>query len=80
MKVSGNTAYKDLVQKFTVALNKMELNNSEPTVISNLILKAITARNPKTRYHAGSMSGTVLFMRKILPDKLFYKILMSQLK
>jgi short-subunit dehydrogenase len=79
-KVSGNSVYKDLIRQMTGALKNMEPKNSEPSVIAEVILKAITVKKPKTRYHAGSMSGMVLTMRKILPDKLFYKVLMSQLK
>jgi short-subunit dehydrogenase len=80
IKISANTAYKELAKKTSEALKKMELKNSDPSVISKLILKAITVKNPKTRYHAGYMAGPVLFLRKLLPDKLFYKMLMSQLK
>jgi hypothetical protein len=43
-------------------------------------LKAITVKNPKTRYHAGYMAGMILFMRKILSDKQFDKMIMSQFK
>jgi short-subunit dehydrogenase len=79
-KTSGQTVYKELAQKFHDIMKNMEQTNSDPSVIANLVLKAITAKNPKTRYHAGSMSGPVLFMRKFLPDKIFYNILMKQMK
>jgi len=49
-------------------------------VIVDLVRKAIEAKKPKTRYHGGYMAGLVLFMRKVLPDRMFDKMLMSQLK
>ena len=80
IKVSGHTAYKDLAIKTNKVFSQLSGNIAEPIVIAKLIKKGIEAKNPKTRYHAGYMAGPVLFLRKLLPDKLFYKMLMSQLK
>jgi NAD(P)-dependent dehydrogenase (short-subunit alcohol dehydrogenase family) len=79
-KVSGNTNYKTLVDKFASSLQKVDARNADPIVIVNLVRKAIEARKPKTRYVGGYMAKPGLFMRKILPDRLFDKMLMSQLK
>jgi short-subunit dehydrogenase len=79
-KVSGNGVYKNLVKNTVKLLNKFEPKGAEPSVISNIIYKAITTKNPKTRYHGGYMAGPILFFKKILPDKLFDTITMSQLK
>jgi short-subunit dehydrogenase len=79
-KVSGNTVYKHLVDKVEILFEKFSPKGSPVNVISTLILKAITAKNPKTRYHAGYMAGTILFMRKILSDKQFDRMIMSQFK
>jgi len=79
-KVSGNTVYKHLVDKVETIFKKFNPKGSPTAVISTLILKAITVKNPKTRYHAGYMAGMILFMRKILSDKQFDKMIMSQLK
>jgi len=53
---------------------------SEPKVIADTILKAITLKNPKTRYAEGYMAKFYLFFRKILPDKMYDKLLSSSLK
>jgi short-subunit dehydrogenase len=79
-KVSGNTAYKPLADKIETLFNKFGPKGSPASVISTLILKAITVKHPKTRYHAGYMAGIILFMRKILSDKQFDSMIMSQLK
>ena len=80
IKTSGNTAYQDIVKQFAAIAQKAEAKNADPVVIVNLIRKAIEAKNPKTRYHGGYMASAALFMRKILPDRMFDKMLLAQLK
>jgi short-subunit dehydrogenase len=80
IKSSGNGAYSVVVNKFVKAYAKLDKNNPGPIVIAELILKALKANKPKTRYHAGYMAGPALFMRKILSDKLLDKVTMSTAK
>jgi len=80
MKISGNTAYKQLAEQFSKSLTSIEDKVAEPIVIVELVRKAINAKKPKTRYAGGYMAGVALFMRKILPDRTFDKMMMSQLK
>lgn len=47
-----------------------------PSVISDLILKALKARHPKTRYHAGLLATPLLCLRKLLSDRMFDRMLM----
>ncbi|SDP23079.1 NADP-dependent 3-hydroxy acid dehydrogenase YdfG [Mucilaginibacter sp. OK268] len=80
LKISGNTPYSPLAQKFSDSVIKISEKNAEPIVIVDLVRKAIAAKQPKTRYHGGYMAGLILFMRKILSDRTFDKILLAQLK
>jgi len=80
IKVSGNTAYQSMAEKFATSLKTTEDKNPEPIVIAELIKKAIEAKKPKARYSAGYMAAPVLFLRKILSDSLMDKAIMSQLK
>ena len=80
MRVSGNTAYKGLANSLLKMYDDMEKNSVEAVVIAKLIKKGIEATHPKTRYIGGAMAKPMLFMRKILSDKLFDKMLMSQMK
>lgn len=80
VKVSGNTAYKDLATKTHKAFTQLSDNNPEPIVIAKLIKKGIEAKNPKMRYAGGGMASMVLLLGKVLPDKLMDKVIMSQLK
>lgn len=81
MNVSGHTAYKDLATKTHNVFTQLSNNITEPVVIAKLIKKGIEARNPKTRYTGKEMNSRVLlFLRKILSDKLMDRLIMGQIK
>ena len=80
VKVSGKGVYKPLVDKILNTMAGIEKKVAEPSVIAQLIIKAITAKRPRTRYHGGYMASLVLTMRKLLPDRQFDAVLLSQLK
>src|SRR5690606_41025723 len=63
---------------FANSIEKTESKGSDPKVIVDLIYKAIAAKNPKARYAGGHMAKIGLFMRKILSDRLFDKMIASQ--
>lgn len=48
-----------------------------PKAISDLIVKALKARKPRTRYHGGTGAGQILFLRHILSDRLFDRLILS---
>jgi short-subunit dehydrogenase len=77
IKVSGNTAYKDLVQKQYKLYGKGDQMGSEPIVIARAIEKAINASTPKTRYLVGSGAKPLLFMKSLLSDRMFDRLYMT---
>jgi NAD(P)-dependent dehydrogenase (short-subunit alcohol dehydrogenase family) len=80
VKNSGDGVYKKLVDSFSKGLKMADKGSPEPIVIVNLVRKAIEAKKPKTRYAAGFMAKPALFMRWLLPDRAFDKIMLSQFK
>jgi len=81
VKVSGKGVYSNMANKFAgMVSGDISKRAAEPIVIVNLVRKAITAKTPKTRYSGGFMAGPLLFLRSILSDRLFDKLMMSQLK
>ncbi|MFD2570478.1 oxidoreductase [Spirosoma soli] len=80
LKVSGGTAYKDLVEKHARMLKTADDRGSEPIVIAQAIAEAIQARKPKTRYAVGSGATIVLTARKLLSDRAFDRLMLSQMK
>jgi short-subunit dehydrogenase len=79
-RVSGSTAYKEMVKGADKGFKQTVDKNSEPTVIAILIKKAIEANKPKTRYAGGYMAKPLLFLRNILSDKMLERIIMSKTK
>ncbi len=81
-KNSIHSAYKKEIDRMVKAMKdpKMTEKNSEPVVIAKLILKAISSEKPKTRYIGGFMAKQAIIGRKILSDKMFDKMMMSQMK
>ena len=71
-RFSGDTAYASLVAGWQGAA---PLKGASPAVISDLLIKAVTARRPKTRYAAGTAAKSSLFMRAVLSDRLFDSML-----
>ncbi len=80
LKVSGQTVYKDLAARQVRMFKFFDTIGSKPTVIAKTIYRAINARWPKARYVAGRASTTVLTLKKILPDKMFDRMILTQLK
>lgn len=80
IKTSQNTVYWSSAQKLAAGLQAVENKVPEPVVIARLVQEAINAKRPKTRYVGGYMAKAGLFMKKILPDRLFDKMMLSQLK
>ncbi|SFO86245.1 NADP-dependent 3-hydroxy acid dehydrogenase YdfG [Chitinophaga sp. YR627] len=81
MKISGQTAYKDLATKAHKLFTQLSDGIPEPIVIAKLVERSIKARKPKTRYRGKEMNSRVLlFLRKILSDKLMDRLIMSQIK
>ena len=81
IKVSGHTVYKDLALKTKKVFSELSGNVVEPIIIAKLIRTAVESKNPKTRYTTNQMaSSALLFLRRILSDKLMDKLIMSQIK
>jgi len=90
----GNIALENLMNNsaqgpYRSLANAMERNfktfysekrASGPEAVATIILKAIQAAKPNTRYVAGKGSKAILFGRKILSDKLFDKVMLTMLR
>lgn len=53
---------------------------SPPSVIANVVRKAIRADRPRTRYAAGKLAKPMLFLRWLVSDRIFDRLVMSQVK
>lgn len=80
IKTSGQNFYQSMAHKFVKLADVSEPKAAEPIVIAELMLKAIQAKKPKIRYTGGYMASPVLLLRKLLPDRIFDQIVMSQIR
>lgn len=72
---SGNGPYAELTQKLARGLKNMRGSMSPPTMIADVISKALKTRKPKTRYAAGKYASTTLFIRRWFGDRTYERFL-----
>lgn len=80
IKRSGNTAYKTMAVQQVHMMEKADKWGSQPVVIARVIKRAVDSPHPRTRYAAGGGAKPILFLRSLVPDKLFDRLYLSQLK
>lgn len=73
LKVSGEGAYAKIAHAVATAFKTVDIA-VEPEVIANVISKAAGSRQPKARYVAPFSGKAVLFLRWLLPDRLFDRV------
>lgn len=69
--VSEGSVYSDKIQQWRTVLNPEKA--SAPSVIADVIVKAVQAEKPKIRYSAGENAGIILGAKRILGDRTFDK-------
>jgi NAD(P)-dependent dehydrogenase (short-subunit alcohol dehydrogenase family) len=80
LKISGSTAYAGLAQRHARMLASADARGSEPNVVAQTIVRAATATRPNTRYATGGGAKIILLLRRLLSDRLFDKLMLSQMK
>lgn len=79
-KYSSKGAYSTLTTKLIVATKKMyeKGQGSKATLIAKTVTNIVSTNKPKTRYRVGLYAKPMVWLRIYLGDKLFDKIIMSQ--
>lgn len=80
-KLPKDSAYRNMMDKIAKGTADAAKGNgsSKPSVIADAVVKIVNAKNPKTRYKVGKYSEMMPWMRVYLGDKMFDKIVMSQM-
>lgn len=81
-KTSGTGAYASFANKVAANFKKTYAGNqlTHVDILGQTIAKAATDRKPKTRYVKGYMAKPAIAIRKWLGDKVYDKVIMSQVK
>jgi NAD(P)-dependent dehydrogenase (short-subunit alcohol dehydrogenase family) len=78
-QASGASVYAKLADNHARMLESTKTSRlpSPPDVVAATIARAVHARRPKTRYATGGGARTILFLNRILPDRLFDRLIWS---
>ncbi|WP_019155235.1 oxidoreductase [Robertmurraya massiliosenegalensis] len=79
-KTSGKGAYANMTNAYIKMASNMINQASSPYVIGKIVMKAIEAKRPKTRYAAGQFAKPMLFFRRVLTDRMFDRLLYLMLR
>lgn len=78
-RVSARGAYRDLVEGI-VQSSAWKRKMPSPVIVTDLVVKALKAKRPQTRYVAGFMAKLSVQLRHLLSDRLFDRLMMSAVK
>jgi NAD(P)-dependent dehydrogenase (short-subunit alcohol dehydrogenase family) len=76
-RASGGTAYAPYARRHLAMLARAEASSvpSPPDVVARTIAKAVSASRPRTRYPTGAAARPMLFLRSILSDRMFDRLM-----
>ncbi len=82
VKRSASGPYGKMVQMVAQSLKQTygQGKGSDPSVIADVVSKAVASPKPNTRYAAGKMAKMLIRMRVWLGDRLFDRIILSQMR
>jgi len=72
----GRKRYGAALATIAESINKHATTGSRPDIVAASVLHALTSTRPRTRYPAGEGAKRMLFMRRILPDRRFDRIIL----
>lgn len=78
-QTARGSAYGDLIAKSAEISTKVLPHLAPPSDIARLIVKALAAKHPRPRYHAGYLATPMLCMRRLLSDRMLDTVIGSQL-
>ncbi len=78
---SGNGPYRALAQAMAAAARSPNRGRgSDPQVIVRLVMHAIRARRPHTRYVGGQYASMLMFVRKWFGDRIFDRVILATVR
>jgi NAD(P)-dependent dehydrogenase (short-subunit alcohol dehydrogenase family) len=72
-RFSGSGPYRNMVTKFREMQGRKA---PTPSVVSDMVIKALKAPRPATRYSGGLAARPLLFLRRCLSDRMFDRLVM----
>lgn len=82
VKRSASGPYGNMVQMVAKSIQHTygQGKGSDPSMIADVVSRAVASQKPKTRYAAGKMAKMLIRMRVWLGDRIFDRLILSQMK
>jgi NAD(P)-dependent dehydrogenase (short-subunit alcohol dehydrogenase family) len=73
LRASGGTAYGEYAQRHAKMLARGEASKvpSPPETVAKTIVHCLRVERPKARYASGAAARPLLFLRRVLSDRMF---------
>src|SRR5690606_14871131 len=79
--VLKGSPYKIPYENTLDMMNRHVESGKDPMLVAHMVLKIINTKNPKVHYRIGEfMQKFSLFLKKVLPDKVYEKLIMNHYK
>lgn len=75
--VSGQGPYKRQIQRKAAGFRRLNTNRwaSKPEVVAQKIVRILASKQPRMRYAVGGGARPILYLKWLLTDRMFYRIL-----
>ncbi len=80
-ETAEGSAYSDQIRAVAGSMRNesVQRRQSPPSVIANAVERIVTARKPRTRYAIGFMAKPLITARRVLPDRVFDRVISAAL-
>ena len=81
-RFTAGSAYRDLMERVAEQSRRSDTGGggSSPERVAAVVSQIVRARRPRTRYRVGQFATTLLTLRALLPDRLFDRLMLRQLR
>lgn len=81
-RFTAGSAYRPLMERVREQSRRSDTGGggSSPERVAELVSRIVRARHPRTRYRVGQFATTLLTLRALLPDRLFDRLMLRQLR
>jgi len=76
---SPTSQYSKMTEKMAASIDQMKVNSSSPELVTNVVLEAVTSKNPNLRYLAGKDVEKWMEQKKNMSDEQFFSMIKQSL-
>jgi hypothetical protein len=77
---SPTSQYSKMTERMAASIEQMKLKSSPPELVANVVLEAVTSKNPNLRYLAGKDVEEWMEQKKHMTDREFFNMIKQSLQ